>query len=86
MSGRVRWSLVADSAPAWRRWNGEYVVHHVLANDTYRLSVAAGSVLQCLAGAGGMDASEVARMCALDEDQTCATLTALAELGFVVPC
>lgn len=86
MSSRVRWSLVADSAPAWRRWDDEYVVHHLLANDTYRLSEAAGSVLQCLVAAGRMDASEVARTCALDEGQTCATLTALAELGFVVPC
>lgn len=61
-------------------------MHHALSNDTHRLSGPAGSVLQFLVSADRIDAHELARACELDEGEVGATLTALAELGFVVQC
>ena len=74
------WRIAPGASPAVRVWDGEYVVHHALSNDTHRLSEAAGRILLKLvaAGAGAPDA--------VSSEEVQATLQALAELGFVTQC
>jgi hypothetical protein len=80
----LRWKISPHAAPAIRRWGNEYVVHHALSNDTFRLSVHAGSALVALMAddsdlnlrhAGSRGASSL---------DSC--LSELAELGFVARC
>lgn len=61
-------------------------MHHALANDTHRLTGAAGRLLQCLAAAECMDTHELALACALEDGEVSTTLVALADLGFVARC
>lgn len=83
----LRWRIVPNSAPALRQWGDEYVVHHALSNDTYRLSAPGGRILTELMAADlnhedgiGSDFSPEKHV---DLD---ITLSALAELGFVTQC
>jgi hypothetical protein len=80
------WRLAAGADPALHTWQGEYVVHHALSNDTHRLSEPAGRILLELRAAGTQGAREPGRSFALSDDEAHATLTALAELGFVTQC
>ena len=83
----VRWSLAPLASPDWRCWGADDgVVHHLLANDTHRLSGSAGRILQYLARVESIDSYELARACSIAEDEASAALMALAELGFIEPC
>ena len=82
----VRWRIVSSAAPQWRLWNGEYVVHHALSNDTHRLSATAGRILQDLAAAGSLSTDALSRSLSLDDGEVCGTLAVLAELGFAAQC
>ena len=82
-----QWRVDPTAELAWRHWDGEYVVHHALSNDTHRLSDFAGHVLLHLAACPGPVSCETlaGALCANDED-VAATLQALAEVGFVQAC
>lgn len=82
----TRWSLGAAASPAWKCWDGEYVVHHLLANDTHRLSEPAGQILECLTGADGRSSQDIARACSMAEEEALVALAALAEVGLVEQC
>lgn len=72
---------------AWRHWDGEYVVHHALSNDTHRLSDFAGHVLLRLAACSAPISCEaLAEALDADDEDVAATLQALAEVGFVQAC
>ncbi len=90
LSSRVpvapRWRIVPDAAPAVCRWSDEYVAHHALSNDTYRLSATAGQILTELMAAEtgrAVDMGNTASMEAADAERS---LSALAELGFITQC
>lgn len=78
-----RWRIADHADPAWRHWDGEYVFHHALANDTHRLSDAAGRVLLQLARSGEMDAERLALACAVPVPDVELILSELARLDFV---
>jgi hypothetical protein len=78
-----RWRIADHADLAWRHWDGEYVVHHGLANDTHRLSDAAGRVLLQLAQSGEKDAESLARACELPMSDVELILSELAKLDFV---
>jgi hypothetical protein len=78
-----RWRIADHADLAWRHWDGEYVFHHALANDTHRLSDAAGRVLLQLARSGEMDAERLALACALPVPDVELILSELARLDFV---
>ena len=76
---------IADHADlAWRHWDDEYVFHHALANDTHRLSDAAGRVLLRLMRSGEQDAESLALACELPVSDVEMILSELAKLDFVV--
>ena len=81
-----RWQLLPGAEPAILRWGDEYVVHHGLSNDTYRLSVSAGRLLsEIMAAAVAPSKGEASAGLTVDaEAENC--LSALADLGFVTQC
>ena len=79
-----RWRIADHADLAWRHWDGEYVFHHALANDTHRLSDAAGRVLLQLARSGEQDAESLALACELPVSDVEMILSELAKLDFVV--
>ena len=83
---QLRWCIDAHAAPAVRRWQDQYVVHHALSNDTHRLSEPAGMILQELLAAGNAGVASPGQACALTDDAVQACLAALHELGFVARC
>ena len=78
-----RWRIADHADLAWRHWDGEYVFHHALANDTHRLSDAAGRVLLQLARSGEKDAASLALACDLPVPDVELILSELAKLDFV---
>ncbi len=77
------WRLVDYAEPIWRSWDGEYVIHHALSNDTHRLSDSAGQVLAQIAQTGELSALQLAERCSLSESELETILLVLAELDFV---
>lgn len=75
-----RWQISRHAAPAVRNWGDEYVVHHALSNDTYRLSATAGRILTQLMADGDLFTSPI------DDADSEDCLSALAELGLVTQC
>lgn len=82
----LRWRIDADAAPALRRWEDEYVVHHALSNDSHRLSEPAGLILAELLDAGSAGLTRPGEADALPEETVQTCLAALRELGFVARC
>ncbi len=84
MSAPLRCWRPADQADLlWRCWDGEYVFHHALSNDTHRLSEVAGIVLVYLIEHGETEAPALALACGVDEDDLEIILSALAKIDFV---
>jgi len=81
-----RWRIREDADLAWRFWDGEYVVHHALSNDTFRLSDHAGRVLRRLVEGGAETLSALAQMCEMSSSDLRSTLEELERLGFVARC
>ncbi len=83
----LRWRIVRNSAPALRQWGDEYVVHHALSNDTYRLSAPGGRILTELMAADMSHAGGIGSSLLPEEHADVGiALSALAELGFVAQC
>jgi len=82
----TRWQLPATADLVWRNWEGESVVHHSLSNDTHRLSVLAGEILNALRRFGALDVEALARRCRAESADVAATLDALARVDLVVKC
>ncbi|NRF66538.1 HPr-rel-A system PqqD family peptide chaperone [Aquincola sp. S2] len=81
------WCLDATAEAAWRRWDGECVVHHALSNDTHRLSELAGELLERLhREAVPWTSCALADACDADVEDIDATLHGLAEIGLVLRC
>jgi hypothetical protein len=81
------WQIRADAHPAWRLWDSEYVVHHALSNDTFRLSEAAGRLLVCMSGCEApCTVPALAEASEMDGSDVQSVLELLAQLGLVVPC
>jgi PqqD family protein of HPr-rel-A system len=78
-----RWCISPHSHVAIRYWDGEYVVHHALSNDTHRLSATAGHLLERLARDGELEEGMLAAAVAAEPSEINAILSALAELDFV---
>lgn len=81
-----RWRIRADADLTWRFWDGEYVVHHALSNDTFRLSEDAGRLLVRLARGDSQTSQTLAEACEMSGSDPRATLEELARLGFVARC
>ena len=81
-----RWQIVRSAAPAVRRWGDEYVVHHALSNDTYRLSATAGQLLSDMISMRDNNAGGPEFACSAEDAETLDCLSALAELGLVTEC
>jgi PqqD family protein of HPr-rel-A system len=79
-----RWRIVDSAHPVWRHWDGEYVVHHALSNDTHRLSDAAGRILELLAQSGELVESSLVERSGVPTENLATVLSVLAELGLVV--
>lgn len=81
------WQIRADAHPAWRLWDGEYVVHHELSNDTFRLSEAAGRLLVYMADCvAPCTVPMLALAFEMNGSDVQSVLEQLAQLGFVVQC
>jgi hypothetical protein len=77
------WRIPDHAGLAWRHWDGEYVFHHALSNDTHRLSDAAGVILLHLVGQGETEQSTLAEICGLHEEDVDVILSTLAKIDFV---
>jgi predicted transcriptional regulator len=62
------------------------VVHHALSNDTYRLDLAGGLVLEALLVSRQPLPVEALADSGLDATTVADALTVLHDLGFVAPC
>ena len=82
----ANWRLPSEGVVAWRHWGGEYVVHHAVSNDTYRVTELAGRILQALLRAGTQDVDSLVRECGAGEDEVVHTLEVLAGLDLVIGC
>jgi hypothetical protein len=78
-----RWRVAEHADLTSRYWDGEFVFHHALANDTHRLSDAAGRVLLQLAQAGEQDLESLALACELPVADAELILSELAKLDLV---
>lgn len=84
MSAPPRFWRIAEQADlTWRHWDGEYVFHHALSNDTHRLSEAAGVVLLHLIEQGELEQSALAECCGLDLEDVEVVLSALENIDLV---
>jgi hypothetical protein len=81
-----RWQIARHAAPAVRNWGDEYVVHHALSNDTYRLSATAGRILTGLMTADVDYADGAVLGYPMDDAEAETCLWALAELGLITQC
>ena len=81
-----RWQIARHAAPAVRNWGDEYVVHHALSNDTYRLSSTAGRILTGLMTADVRRADGAVIGYPMEDAEAEACLWALAELGLITQC
>lgn len=80
------WQIGADANVGWRFWGGEYVVHHQLSNDTFRLSECAGRLLVCLADGEPRTEPLIAAACDVSGGDLQPVLEELLKLGFVFQC
>lgn len=78
-----RWRTADQAGLVWHQWEGEYVFHHALSNDTHRLSEAAGIVLLHLLEHGETAETDLARACQIDEADLPVILSALEKIDFV---
>jgi hypothetical protein len=69
-----------------RRWGDECVVHHVLSNDTHRVSDAAGRILEALGTAPRLAVQDFVECCALEVSTVEQALVTLSDLDFLIPC
>jgi hypothetical protein len=81
-----RWQISRSAAPEVRRWGNEYVVHHALSNDTYRMSASAGMILAELISADMSQGGSKDSTCATQGVDTEDALSALADLAFITQC
>lgn len=77
------WRIADQAGLIWRHWDGEYVFHHALSNDTHRLSEDAGMVLLQLLEHGERGQTVLANACDLHEEDLDIILFALAKIDFV---
>ena len=78
-----RWRVLAHAGLVWRHWDGEYVVHHALSNDTHRLAETPGQLLAHLATAREQTTAQLAQHFLIDETDIEYVLEELARLDFV---
>ncbi len=78
-----RWRAADQADLIWHQWDGEYVFHHALSNDTHRLSETAGIVLQHLVNQGETAAADLALACQIEEEDLVVILSALEKIDFV---
>lgn len=81
-----RWQISRHAAPAVRNWGDEYVVHHALSNDTYRLTSTAGQILTGLMTADVGHADHAISDYPMEDAEAEDCLRALAELGLITQC
>ena len=72
------WRLADGSSPCVVWWGDECVVHHLVSNDTHRLSAPAGRLLERLCRGE--------RVVVADDSADTLLVEALAGLGLAVPC
>lgn len=80
------WFIAPGARPALRVWDGEFVVHHALSNDTHRLSGVAGQLLIELIDAGGEGIPGTSDAESGQPEERHPVLLALAELGLITQC
>ena len=81
-----RWQVLSGSEPAVYRWGDEYVVHHGLSNETYRLSLTAGAILSEIMAAAPAPDDVRGSAGPMDDAEAETCLMTLAGLGFVTEC
>ncbi len=77
------WQVPAHAGLVWRHWDGEYVFHHALSNDTHRLADTPGQLLAHIATAGGQTTAQLAQHFLIDETDIDYVLEELVRLDFV---
>lgn len=78
------WRVSELASPAIVRWGDEYIVHHALSNDTYRLSFDGGRALIAIMQTARPGAS--GSFVVGDEPVDGDCLAALADLGLITRC
>ncbi len=82
-TAQCRWRVPEQGNLVWRHWDGEYVFHHALSNDTHRLSEIAGQLVVHLMAAGEHSTQDLATHFDWDEPGIDDILNELATLDFV---
>lgn len=77
------WRVPAHAGLMWRCWDGEYVFHHLLSNDTHRLAEIPGQLLAHIATAGEQTTAQLAQHFLIDETDIEYVLEELVRLDFV---
>ena len=77
------WRLPAHAELEWSHWDNEFVVHHLLSNDTHRISELAGALIDHLGHFGPSSTTTLAEHFQIAEEDAEEILDALAHLDFV---
>ena len=77
------WHVAPRAELAWRRWGDEYVIHHFHSNDTHRLALLPGQIVEHLALHGESTAQALAEQFLLDDDDAVDLLNQLEKLDFL---
>lgn len=85
-SAPPQWRIAPGAAPIWRQWDGEYLLHHALSNDTHRVSTLAGLLVEQLQAAGPRSPEQLGEALDADPDLVLEVLSALEPLDFVCRC
>jgi hypothetical protein len=54
------WRVPGNAELVWRQWDDEYVIHHLLSNDTYRLTELPGALIDYLSRSGPRSTIDIA--------------------------
>jgi hypothetical protein len=77
------WDVPDRASLAWHQWDGEYVFHHALSNNTYRLAELPGALVQHLLQTGPAPTDVLSEHFQTEPSDMEAILTELARLNFV---
>ena len=77
------WRVPGNAELAWRQWDDEYVIHHLLSNDTYRLTELPCALIDYLSRSGPRSTIDIAAHLGCGTSDIADVLLELARLDLV---